>query len=272
MSNINPAEKQIEVKTSASKALIIGGITIGIAAFVLVGYLIYGLLTTPAPTAEQIGIGAPTVISEENIPKIIALQIRHDDPLSPTADLQAKINPVPEGLYVEWEVTDIERNTMGKGIFDTTGILDRKIVLKNDVNNFIFRIRVSNGIQTSEWYQQNLDPVDGTQIPNSTGNPNSTTHIEPYDAYYETAWAKGEPGVQNLEKAVETAWGIEKVDYYTDTCMYLNQQKLDPGELVAPTPNEVPSDLVLKYEVLNNLGTSETLSLQYYWCTSITQI
>lgn len=269
-------EPQVEVKASTPKALMIGGIAVGIATFTLVGVLSYGLITTPAPTSIETGIGNPTKINQESIPKIKALQIRHDNPASPTAIIQAQIEPVKEGLYVEWEVTDLSRNTLNKGIFNTDGLLDKKIPLKEGTNDFIFRLRVSNGIETSDWYSENLESIDGSQIPKpSEDDKNSTLYKEPYAAYYQTEWANSEGGVPELKEAVEKAWAIEEVDYYADDCMYLNKQALEPGELVAPSPSDTPSDLVLKYEVLSYESMSsdtDTIQLQYYWCMPPAQI
>jgi hypothetical protein len=267
------SEKQVEVKERPARVLILIGIAFGIFVFGFAAYLVFLLFTAPAPNIEdnKQTNAETSQLDDALVPEARDITIVQEDSSQPLATVKAVVDKVDSGYYSEWRVIDDEGNTLVKGITPTDGVISKKLRVENGLNSFVFQVRVSDGISSTQWDSSPVIELEVSDLPvdpNANQNPGGgggySDAREPFKEYFDTAWAKGSGGISNLEEATEAAWGATKVDYWADECMYLNREVLSPGEMVPPVPGTVPAGLLLKYEVIND---NSGLELQFYWCT-----
>lgn len=110
--------------------------------------------------------------------------------------------------------------------------------------------------QTSSWseaYTIKLEEVQGVQ------------KLEPAQAYYDTLWAKGEGGKDNLINALQVAYNAKETTEVTG-CIPLNSGTMKPTLLLPPNPNVTPKGAALNFTVNSwDAGKNEG-NITYFWC------
>lgn len=272
MSNTTP-NGNISVKQNQGKGFIIASSVIAVIVFFFAGLLAFQLSTAtpPAPVVNS------SQLPDSLVPRVLAVKIVQENVNIPVGYLIGEVAEKRPGYYVEWQLFNSKDNKVSEGVvrdYSIEGLVNVTQILEA----FTLHLRTSDGVRSTKWdIIPNLNVEVGSSIPSASPSPlppsaspvplppATKTPVNP--EYFETSWAKKEnTTITALAEAVEIAWNATKVNFYSDSCMLLNHEVLEPGEMVAPIPDAsaVPSDLVLKYEVITNM--SNKLSVAFYWC------
>lgn len=154
--------------------------------------------------------------------------------------------------FLEYELADQNRVVVERGFERSNSFTSSTNVSSSAY--FRLKIRLSDKDVNSAWsdsFTVKLKDVSGI------------TMLQPNDAYYNTAWAKGEGNPENLHTALATAYGAEPIPYAN--CLPLNTGTMTPTLLLPPIPSVAPSEAILSY-LINSYSETNEASITYYWC------
>ena len=162
---------------------------------------------------------------------------------------------------LEYSVENQNRKPVSSDV--TTGTTFTASFPVSDSLYYRVKVRlVGDDSRTSEWSEAYSVTVDGSGV---------GVGADPDPAYFDTGWAKGEPGLNGLVEAVEIGYGAvfadETVNPIDPTyCVMLNKGKVEPGLMLPPVPSAHPADIELWFTVTDWVDSNSSGVLTYWWC------
>lgn len=159
--------------------------------------------------------------------------------------------------FLEYELADQNRK-----VVETDYARDSSFMITTPLtqsSSYRLKVRLTDKeTQTSEWsesYSIQIDELEGANV------------LEPNEAYYSSAWSKGEGTEENLRTALEVAYNAQPAPADAATyCIPMNSGSMKPTLLLPPMPAISPSNVTLSYNINSwNAATQEAL-ITYYWC------
>jgi hypothetical protein len=251
-------DNSIKTKTLIIVSSIVGALLL--IAVIIIGVLI--ISNSSAPTKDDKTNSSEGQLSEDINPVIENAKIVRE-----TENLEAKvtadIKKTSEKYTYEWRILDANKRIVDSNSLKTATI-ESIVPLEAGNNIFSLQVRSSNSTNYSPWSASEPLIVNVSDIEEDQG---INTEAKPDPAYFDTAWAKGEPGTDaTLEEAFTAAWGIKRAAY-EDRCGSINSAIIKPGEMFAPVPSQVPSEYYLSYDFVQDIGTTDnSFRVLYYWC------
>lgn len=176
--------------------------------------------------------------------------------------LETTVDQYDSSLYkLGYSVEDQNRKTVASDVTTGTSFVSKVPVGQSGYYRIKVQLVDDDG-KVSEWseaYSVNVAETDA-----GAGE-------DPNPAYFNTGWANGEPGLQNLIEAVEVGYGAF---YAAETenpidptyCVTLNSGPVSPKLLLPPVPAKHPIDIEVWFTVTDWDDANSTGTLTYWWC------
>lgn len=225
---------------------------------ICVAVLVFLKVNSDAKTNTTPDSNSSQVLDSKTVPAVTSAKLEQAGDTN-IGSLSFSFTAPKKGISVQYRVEDSTKNVVSQEPLIDSKPVVLKVTLVSGANDFVIKARSSDGKSYSNWI---VVKDVSLNVENLAAAPEGSDNRQPAEAYFGTAWAKGQFSEQSFAEAMNAAWGATTATP-ADYCMPLNSGSLAVGEMLPPIPGDTPKDYSLKYSVWFQ---SDKANVTFLWC------